>query len=138
MSRFRNTSHLPFSGLLGGTVGGLLRRLDHVADPAHRLNQLLRVLVVDLAAQVADVDVDDIGEPVVVHIPDMLDDHRAAERTAAIAHHVLENSELLGSKVYGLGRADDFAADAIEGEIADLETLGSRLTAAQERADTGQ
>src|SRR3954454_20898442 len=127
MSRLRTTSHLPFGGLLGGTVRRLLRRLDHVADPAHRLNQLLRVLVVDLAAQVADVDVDYIGEPVVVHIPDMLDDHGAAERTAAIAHHVLENAELLGREVDGFGAADDFAADAIEGEIANLEALGSRL-----------
>src|SRR4051812_18578891 len=56
-----------------------LRRFDHISDPADGVDQLLRILVVDLAAQVPDVHVHDIGQPVVIHVPDMLYDHGAAE-----------------------------------------------------------
>src|SRR5262249_53761943 len=68
---YRLPLHCPF---------GALRHIEHVSDAAHCLDHFLRPLIVDLAAEVADVDVDDIGEPVVIHVPDMLDDHGAAER----------------------------------------------------------
>src|ERR1035438_6984705 len=70
--RWRLTSHLRGGGRPGGLFGGLLGSLDHIADTAHGLDELLRVAVVNLAAQVADVDVDDVGQPVVVHIPHVL------------------------------------------------------------------
>src|ERR1035438_7100621 len=78
-SRWRITSHLRNGGRAGGLIGRLLGGFDHVADAAHGLDELLRVAVVDLTAQVAYVDVDDVGEPVVVHVPDVLHDHGAAE-----------------------------------------------------------
>src|SRR4051794_2520107 len=121
MSRLPITSHLPFGGLFGGALGWLFGRFDHVPDPANRLNQLLRVFVDDLAPQVANIDVHDISESVVIHVPDVLHDHRAAERTAAVAHHVFEDAELLRSEVDGFGGAGDLAADAIEREVAYLE-----------------
>src|SRR5664279_2848430 len=85
-SRWRPTSHLRSGGGTGGLFGRLFGRFDHVADAAHGLDELLRVAVVDLAAQVADVDVDDVGKAVVIHIPDVLDDHGAAEGAALVAH----------------------------------------------------
>ena len=102
------------------------------------MDQLLLEAVVDFAAEVADVDVDDVGEAVVIHIPDMFDDHGAAEGTALVAHHVFENAEFLGREVDGFGAAGDFAADAIEREVGDLEALGRGLSAAQEGADAGE
>src|ERR1039457_1241721 len=122
-SRLRLTSHLG-SGGWAGRRGGLFDRLlgsfDHVADAAHGLDELLRVAVVDLAAQVADVDVDDVGEAVVIHIPDVLDDHGAAEGAALVAHHVFEDAKFLRGEVDGFGAADNLAADAIQGEFVHL------------------
>src|ERR1035441_7247677 len=137
-SRWRITSHLRSGGRAGGLIGRLLGSFDHVADAAHGLYELLRVAVVDLAAQVAYVDVHDVGEPVVVHIPDVLHDHRAAEGAALVAHHVFEDAEFLGGEVDGFGAADDLAANAIEGELGHLQAFGGGLAAAQQGADAGQ
>src|ERR1035437_10890331 len=86
-SRWRITSHLRSGGRAGGLIGQLLGGFDHVADAAHGLYELLRVAVVDLAAQVAYVDVDDVGEPVVVHIPDVLPDHGDRKSTRLNSSH---------------------------------------------------
>src|ERR1017187_8272787 len=109
-SRVRITSDLPFGGLIGWLIG----RFDHVADAAHGLDELLRKAVVDLAAKVADVNVHDVGQSVVIHVPDVLHDHGAAQRAALVPHHVFENAEFLGGQVNGLGGSDHFAAAAIE------------------------
>src|ERR1035438_1229466 len=42
------------------------RGFDHVTDAAHRVDQLRREAIVDLAAQMPDVDVHDIGQAVVI------------------------------------------------------------------------
>src|SRR6478672_4728734 len=47
----RGTLYLTAGGLDSGTVRWFIGRFDHVADAAHGLNQLRRVFVVDLAAQ---------------------------------------------------------------------------------------
>src|ERR1035438_8345450 len=137
-SRLRLTSHLGSGGWAGRRGGGffdrLLGSLKQVAEAAHGLDELLRVAVVDLAAQVADVDVDDVGEAVVIHIPDVLDDHGAAEGAALVAHHVFEDAKFLRGEVDGFDAADNLAADAIEGrseehtsELQSLTHLVCRL-----------
>ena len=73
----------------------LLGKIQHVSDAANRLDHLRRKPIVDLAAQVADIDIDDVRQAVVVHVPHMLDDHRPAERASAVPHQVFEDAELL-------------------------------------------
>ncbi len=68
----------------------------------------------------------------------MLDDHGAAQRTAAIAHQVFEDAEFLGRKLDVFAGAGYFAADAIERELAYLEAFRGRLAAAEQDADAGQ
>src|SRR5439155_12301167 len=102
------------------------------------LDQLLLEAIVDFAAQVTDVHVYDVRETVIVHVPDVLNDHRAAERAAAVAHHIFQDAEFLWSEIDGLIAADHFAADAVHGEIADLQALRCGLAAAQKRADARQ
>jgi hypothetical protein len=94
--------------------------------------------VVDLAAQVTDVDIDDVGEPVVVHIPDVLDDHGAAERTPFVPHHVFEDAEFLGREFDGFGAADHLAPRAVEHQVGHLQFFRRRLAAAQQSAHAGQ
>src|SRR5271165_1918227 len=102
----RETGHI-----LQCALACLVGDVQHVADAAHGLDHFFGPLVVDFAAQVADVDVDDIGEAVVIHIPDVLDDHSAAEGAAAVAHQVFEDAEFLGSELDILAGTGDFATD---------------------------
>ena len=119
-------------------TAALFGRFDHVADAAHGVDQLLLIAVVDFAAQVADVDVDDVGQAVVIHIPDVLHDHGAAERAALVAHHVFEDAEFLGRELDALVAAHNFAARAVEHEVAHLQAFGRGLAAAQQSADARQ
>jgi hypothetical protein len=102
------------------------------------VDHLLRIFVVDFAAQMANVDVHNIGEAVVVHVPDVLDDHGATERAAAIAHHVLEDAEFLRRELDVLVVACDFAANAIERKVAHLQALGRGLSTSQQHARSRQ
>ena len=63
-------------------LGRSLRRfgLAHaVAHAAHGMDQLDRERIVDLAAQIAHVDIDDVGDALEALIPDVLEDHGAGE-----------------------------------------------------------
>src|SRR3954452_12605746 len=74
----------------------------------------------ELAAQVADVDVDDVGGPLVVGIPDVIEQPRAADQLARMAGEVLEDRELASGQLdrgpadgdQVPGRVDDKLADA--------------------------
>ena len=115
-----------------------IRRLQHIPDAAHRLYHFFRETVIDLAPQVADINVDDVGQSVIVHIPDVLHDHRAAERTSTIAHQILQDAEFLRCELNISAVACDLAANAIEGEIAHLQTLRQGLSTAQQNAHASE
>jgi hypothetical protein len=85
-----------------------------------------------------DINVDNIGEPVVIHVPHVLDDHRSAEGTPAIPHQILEDAELFGRKLNRLPAACDTATDTVEDQVADLEPFGCRSAATEQHADARQ
>ena len=68
----------------------------------------------------------------------MFHDHGAAEGAALVAHHVFEDAEFLGGEFDGFADAGDFAAGAIEVEIAHLQAFRGGLAAAQKGANTGE
>src|SRR5947209_2683882 len=92
----------------------ILWSVEHVADTSNRTDHLYWKFIIDFAAQVADVDIHDISEAVVVHVPDVFHNHRTAQWPAAIPHHVLENAEFLRREFNVVIVASDFAPDAIE------------------------
>ena len=106
----------------------ILRYIQHVSDSAHGVDHFYRKFVVDFAAQMADIDVDDIGQAIVIDIPNMLDDHGAAEWSAAVAHHVLEDAEFLWRELDVIVAARHLTSDAIQAEIAYLQPLGRGLS----------
>src|SRR4051794_36888672 len=65
-----------------------------VTRSAHRLQALPAERHVDLAPQVADVDLDDVGVAVVVRIPHVVQDVGLADRIAGAAHEELQQGEL--------------------------------------------
>src|SRR6476620_1491142 len=74
---------------------------DTVAHPAHCLEQLDRILVVDLAPQVVDVDLDQRGTGAEIGIPHMLDNLIAGEDLAGVAHQQLQQAVFGGRQVDG-------------------------------------
>ena len=73
---------------------GSLDRVEPVAHPAHRLEGLGVERRVDLAAQVADVDLDDVVGAGVVGVPDVLEDLALALHLPGLAHQVVQQGVL--------------------------------------------
>src|ERR1700712_1680175 len=67
-----------------GRAGSDLRRLEHVAEAALRLDDRLRRVGVELAAQVRDVRLHDAGVAVEVVLPDVVEDLRLREHAVGV------------------------------------------------------
>src|SRR5712692_3845265 len=61
-----------------------------VTDAAHRLDRAPAVRPVDLLAEVADVDVDEVGATFVADVPGSFEQLQAGEDLAAATHEELE------------------------------------------------
>ena len=104
----------------------MLRGIEAVAHPAHGGDPGRLAWLVELAAQPADVDVDDVGERVRVHAPDIRQDAFPAEHAPGSAHQQFDQGEFLGCHRQRLALPAHFHADAVEHEVANDE-LGVAL-----------
>src|SRR5450756_2954581 len=73
-------------------------RLEDVTDAAHRMDERF-VTRVDLLAQVADVQLDDMGLSAEVVVPDPVEDLRLAQYPAWVAHQEAKQLELGGGQL---------------------------------------
>src|SRR6266508_448761 len=92
-----------------------------VPGAAHGLERPPAERRVDLAAQVADVHLDDVGVAVVVGVPDVLEDLLLGHDLVAPAHQVLEQGELPGGEADLGGATAHLAPGRVEAEVAGLE-----------------
>src|SRR5262249_13081424 len=80
------------SGARAGCVATAARSglgpAQHVAGAPHGMDELGLEIGVDLAAQIVDVDVDDVGEGVEADAPDVLCDERPAEHAVRVTEEV--------------------------------------------------
>lgn len=83
--------------------------------------------LVDLAAQAAHVDLDDVRLRVEIQIPDILEQHVARDDAAGIAQQVFEQAEFQRPQLDHLRAAADGVAEQIELEIGELQRGGVRL-----------
>src|SRR5690242_5490012 len=72
---------------------------DPIADAPHRHQVLTAERPVDLVAQAADVDVDDVGVTAVACLPYGFDQPLPRQHRTAVAHQELEQGELLGCQL---------------------------------------
>src|SRR5918996_3401263 len=77
------------------TASGAAVSAQAVPGAAHRLDRLAVERAVDLLAQVAHVDVDDVRPVLVAVVPGVLEELEAREDLAGPAHEGLEDRELL-------------------------------------------
>src|SRR4051812_22142120 len=94
---------------------------EAVSGAAHRLELRHAERAIDLVAQVADVDVDDVRAVLVVVVPGVLEQLVAREHLARVAHERLQKLELL-RRQRDLGAAAPHAPGrGIQPQVADLQ-----------------
>src|SRR5450759_3627561 len=111
------------SGLRGSSTARLLpfRGAQDVAGAAQRLDAAGSAGLVELATQTAHVHIHDVGEGVVLLVPDVVEDAVAREHLPGVPHEQLEQAELLGAE-------RDLLAAAQQGADARQKLLkGERL-----------
>src|SRR5262245_3960832 len=123
-------------GAPGPSSGALF---EDIADAAHGVAQRVTEWLVDLRAQAPDVDIDDVGPGVEVHVPHLLGDEGAGEDVPGVPGEERQEQELLRRQIEPSSPAGGAVTDEVDLEIGDMEPLGvAARTAAQDRADAGQ
>jgi hypothetical protein len=118
---------------------GLVVRRESVARSAHSLGHRRASPAAGLVAQVADVDVDDVGAGVEVVVPDGGEDLLAAEDVTRVAHEVLQQGELAAGELHGLVVASDAARAQVHLQVAGLYRRRAWLIGAPgERSHAGR
>src|SRR3954447_23349815 len=97
---------------------------EAISGSAYRLNQLDGKIVVDLPSQTPDQHFEDVGERIVILIPDVGGDCRAVDDLAGVQHEELQQGELLGGKLdLGAGAPHSLRVE-VDLQIGDAEGLG--------------
>src|SRR5258708_36950507 len=99
------------------------------ADGANIDNEAPRAGGVELAPQIADLDVDDIRLRHKVEIPDILEQHRPGHDLAWSAHEIFEQGEFPRQQVNRLTVAPDAPFNEIHLQGADLQSGEPRVAA---------
>lgn len=97
---------------------------ETVADAADGFDQGVIRVVVDLAAEALDVDIDKVGAGVVMVVPDVLAELGSVEDAAGRAHEAGQEGEFPGGERDVLGSAADFAGEEIEGKVGGGQEAG--------------
>src|ERR1700674_1458586 len=77
----------------------LARSTEAKPDAAYGVDERIGVVIVDLAADAADIDVDDVGGGVKMDIPYMLQQHRSGHNLALVANQVFEHLQFSRQQV---------------------------------------
>src|SRR5690242_2257446 len=103
--------------------GRYLRISAHqpIAGRAHGFDRDITVGLGELAAQVADVHVEDVRPRVVVVTPDRVQDLRAGKDLIRMPHQVRQQLELACREIDAAARAMDLARPEVEAEVADCQ-----------------
>src|SRR5215467_5904923 len=94
--------------------------------------------MIDLGAEIIDVNVHDVGEPFKAQVPYVLDDHRASHSAAGIAHQVFQHGVFTLGEIDGLAATSDHVAHAVQLEVLDTELIQQFLGTAEKSVDPGQ
>src|SRR5580704_10341569 len=106
------------------------------ADGADINNESSRAGGIELAPQVADLDVDDIGLRHEFEIPHILEQHRPGHDLARAAHEIFEQREFARQEIDRLAIAAHGPFDEIHLQSACLQSRYPRIAApAQQRFD---
>ena len=77
--------------------------------------------MIDLLAQVVNIDIDDIGEGLKIIAPDRIDNLRAREHLARMAHQVLQEGKLFGRQLDDTTGATRLVSHQVERQVTGRE-----------------
>src|SRR4051812_46357232 len=110
----------------------LTRSTETISDAANGMDQRIGLGIVDLAADAADIDVDDVGGGIEMQVPDVLEQHRAGDDAPLVADKIFEQLEFARQQWDLPAAAAGTACDQVDGEVADPQhgLLGDGFAAA--------
>src|SRR5262249_37133557 len=76
---------------------------------------------IDLAPEIADVDIDDIGITKEVKVPDVLGNLRAGEHVPGMAHEIFQEGELPRAQFDQAPAAADLALGGVHSEVPEVQ-----------------
>src|SRR5215469_13081984 len=94
---------------------------DAKPNAADGVDQRIGMLIVDLAANAAEIDVDDVGGRVEVEVPYMLQQHGPRHDLTLVADQIFEHLKLARQELDLLAGAIGGARDKVEFEVADAQ-----------------
>src|SRR4051812_3037700 len=110
-----------------------------ISGSANRLNQLDWIFVVDFAAEASYQHLENVGERIVVLIPDVRRDRGAIDHLSRVQHEELEQRELLRRQLDLVSGAAHSLSVQIHLEVGDVKGLGQwRATASRQRPHARQ
>src|SRR5690606_20287893 len=112
----------------------LAERTKAVAGAAHRVDQVVVEVAIDLGAQAADVRLDDGGMRVEMEVPYLFQQHGARDDLSGVAHQILEQPEFLRLELDAPAAARHGPREAVELEIRNAQhrlLLRQRLAAGE-------
>ena len=83
----------------GWSVGVLSRNTEAIPDAADCMNQRIGLLIVYLASDAPDVDIENVGRRIEMNIPYMLEKHGARHDPAFVADQIFEELEFAGEEL---------------------------------------
>src|ERR671934_567441 len=92
---------------------------DHIPRTPYRMEQRRREALVNLRAQPADLDIDDVGLRIKVKVPDRLEQHGAGDHLSLVPDQVLEQAELARLQRDRLAGALGLARPHIQLQVSD-------------------
>src|SRR5215510_4666137 len=76
----------------------LARCTEAIPNATNRMDERVSLLVIDLATDTPDIDIDDVGRRVKMKIPNVLQQHRPRDDPTFIANQVLKQLEFAGKQ----------------------------------------
>ena len=102
------------------------------------MNQRLFITVIDLRAQIVNVNVHNVGQAFETQIPDVLHDHRTGNSAAGVAHQVFQHGVFPLRQIDRLAGASHHVPHAIQFQVFHAEFIQQFLGAPQKSVDPGQ
>src|SRR5258708_1334025 len=110
---------------LRSSLVGCTKAISRATDG---MDERLLEAAVDLRAQAADMDIDDVGLRIEMKIPDAFEQHCPGLDLAGVAHQKFEEPVFPRLQVDGLSGARHDAGEQVDLEVADAQDRGDRLT----------
>src|SRR5437899_2984305 len=118
----------------------LLRSTEAKSDAANGMDQRIGLAAVDLPANTADIDINDIGRGIEMQIPHVLEEHRSRNHLTDIARQIFQQLKLARQQFYFSTAPAGDPRQQVDLQVTDAQhgLLDHGGAAARQRIDASQ